>query len=176
MNRPVKGLLSIATFALLLTSVQAQNTKSADRMGSADNSFVTKAAAGGMAEVELGKLAASQGSSEKVKQFGQKMVDDHSKANEELKEIAAKKNITLPTGLDAKAQATRDRLTKLSGAQFDHAYMQDMLKDHKADVAEFRKESTSGQDAEVKAFAAKTLPTLEEHLKMAEDVAIAVKK
>ena len=107
-------------------------------MVGADNGFVTKAAAGGLAEVELGKLAASQGSSEKAKQFGQRMVDDHFKANEELQEIAAKKNITLPANLDAKAQATKDRLAKLSGAQFDQAYMQDMVKDHKADVAEFR--------------------------------------
>jgi putative membrane protein len=139
-----------------------------DRVSS-DQRFVTKAAAGGLAEVELGKLAADKGTSEQVKQFGQKMVDDHGKANDELKTIASKKNITLPSDLDAKDKALRDRLAKLSGASFDRAYMQAMLKDHRTDVSEFRTESKSGKDADVKAWAAKTLPTLESHLKLAQD-------
>jgi len=151
----------------------AGSTKSADqnganRLGSADQAFVMKAAVGGLAEVELGRLAQSQGSSADVKQFGTRMVTDHSKANDELMQIASRKGITLPTSLDAKQQATRDKLAKLSGAAFDKAYMDDMVKDHREDVSEFRKESESGQDADVKAFAGKTLPTLEEHLKMAE--------
>jgi putative membrane protein len=140
----------------------------------ADQSFVTDAAKGGMAEVELGKLATEKASSDQVKQFGQRMVDDHSKANEELKTLAAQKNITLPTGIDAKDKALHDRLSKLSGHEFDRAYMQAMVKDHRKDVGEFKKESTSGKDADVKAFAAKTLPTLEEHLKQAESTTQAV--
>jgi putative membrane protein len=98
------------------------------------------------------------------------MVDDHSKANDELKSIAASKGITLPTSLSAKEQATYDRLTKLSGAEFDRAYMKDMVEDHVKDVAMFEKEAKNGKDADVKAFADKTLPTLREHLQMARDV------
>jgi putative membrane protein len=134
-----------------------------------DQKFVTKAAEGGMAEVELGKLAADKATNPEVKQFAQRMVDDHGKANDELKSIASKKNITLPTDLDAKDKALRDRLSKLSGAAFDRAYMQAMVKDHRTDVNEFRTESKSGRDGDVKAWAAKTLPTLEQHLKLAQD-------
>jgi putative membrane protein len=142
---------------------------SASATNAADHAFVTEAARGGLAEVELGQLASEKASSDQVKQFGQRMVRDHTKANNELKSLAQSKNITLPTDLDAKSKATRDRLSNLSGAAFDRAYMQDMLTDHRKDVSDFRKESQSGKDAEVKAWAARTLPTLEEHLKLAED-------
>jgi putative membrane protein len=145
--------------------------QSANRLGSADSSWVMKVAQGGMLEVELGKLAQAQASSEAVKEFGNRMVTDHNKANDELSQLASRKGITLPTALDAKHQATKYKLSKLSGAAFDKAYMDDMVKDHRTDVAEFKKESTSGQDAEVKAFATKTLPTLEEHLSLAEQMA-----
>lgn len=153
---------------------QGQQKATAKSSGSADHSFIMKAAQGGMAEVQLGKLAADKASSEQVKQFGQKMVDDHSKANDELKSIAQSKNITLPADLDSKDKALMNRLEKLSGAQFDRAYMQAMLKDHRTDVSEFRKEASSGKDAEVKAFASKTLPTLESHLQLAQDDSKAV--
>jgi putative membrane protein len=135
----------------------------------ADNTFVTKAARGGMAEVELGKLAADKASSDAVKKFGQRMVDDHGKANDELKTLAQSKNITLPSDIGPAEKALHDRLMKLSGPAFDQAYMKAMVSDHVKDVNEFRMESKSGKDAEVKAWAAKTLPTLEEHLKMARD-------
>ena len=163
-----------------IPAVAAQNTSAAPHKKTtaakavSDNTFVTKAAEGGMAEVELGKLAVEKASNDQVKQFGQRMVDDHSKANDELKTIAQQKNITLPTGISAKDKAERDRLARLSGAAFDHAYMSAMLTDHKKDVNEFRVESTSGKDADIKAFAAKTLPTLEEHLKLAQDANKAV--
>jgi len=130
----------------------------------ADEHFVMEAATGGMAEVALGKLAGEKASSAKVKEFGQRMVTDHSKANDELKALAAKKNIVLPSSIDAKHQATMDRLSKLSGTAFDRAYVADMLRDHQMDVASFRKEAQSGQDSDVKAWAASTLPTLESHL------------
>jgi putative membrane protein len=134
----------------------------------ADRTFMMKAAQGGMAEVELGTLAKNNGSSPDVKEFGSKMVDDHTAANNELKQIAAKENVTLPTSLDAKDQALKDRLSKLSGPAFDKAYMAAMVKDHEHDVTEFRREASSGQDPEVKQFAAKTLPTLQGHLEMAK--------
>jgi putative membrane protein len=136
----------------------------------ADETFVMEAAQGGMAEVELGRLAVQKASDPRVKEFGQRMVTDHSKANDNLKSLAQDKKITIPADLDAKHRATRDRLAKLSGTAFDHAYVQEMIGDHQKDVADFRKESESGLDPAVKAFAAKTLPTLEEHLKMVEDI------
>jgi putative membrane protein len=120
-----------------------------------------------MAEVELGKLAAEKASSDDVKKFGQRMVDDHSKANDELKALAASKKITLPAEMGPEEKALRDRLVKLSGPAFDQAYMKAMVSDHVKDVAAFRMEAKTGKDAEVKAWAAKTLPTLEEHLRMA---------
>jgi putative membrane protein len=140
----------------------------------ADEAWVMKIAKGGIAEVELGKLAAEKASSDAVKQFGQRMVDDHSKANDELNTLARNKKITLPTEIGPEEKALRDRLTKLSGPAFDQAYMKAMVNDHLKDVSEFRTESRSGKDPEVKAWAAKTLPTLEEHLKMARDATGAV--
>ena len=144
-------------------------------MPAADKAFVHKAAIGGMAEVEMGKLAQQKASNDQVKQFGARMAEDHSKANDELKQVATGKGMTLPSDLDAKHKNTMAKLQKLSGAQFDRAYMDEMVADHKTDVAEFKKESTSGKDSDVKAFAAKTLPTLEDHLKMAQSTAAAVK-
>jgi putative membrane protein len=137
----------------------------------ADIKFMKEAAEGGMAEVALGQLAAEKASNSEVKKFGQRMVDDHSKANDKLKQLASQKNVALPENLSAKDKATKATLEKLSGEQFDQAYMKDMVKDHKKDVSDFRRESKSAQDPDVKKFAAQTLPTLEEHLKQAESVA-----
>lgn len=152
---------------------QSQNSakQSAGMTMSADQRFVRDAAEGGMAEVELGKLAAEKGSSQDVKNFGQRMVDDHSKANDQLKQIASNEGVTLPEKLDAKDRALRIRLSKLSGATFDRVYMENMVRDHKKDVADFQKESTSGSDPAVKQFASQTLPTLQEHLQQAESIA-----
>ena len=150
----------------------AMNTPNA--VAPTDAKFMKEAAHGGLAEVELGNLAKDKASNDQVKQFASRMVDDHSKANDELKTLAGNKNVQLPTTLDAKDQALKDRLSKLSGQEFDRAYMQAMVKDHRTDVNEFRKASTSAKDPDVKAFAAKTLPTLEEHLKLAQQDSNAV--
>jgi putative membrane protein len=139
-----------------------------------DENFVIKAARGGMAEVELGKLAVDKAASDEVKKFGQRMVDDHSRANDELKTLAQNKHINLPTEIDTQEKALHDRLAKLTGASFDRAYMQAMVADHRQDVNEFRIEARSGKDADVKGWAAKTLPTLEEHLRLAESTNRAV--
>ena len=122
-----------------------------------------------MAEVEWGKLATEKASSSDVKQFGQRMVDDHTKANDELKSLASKNGWNLPTDIGAKNQSEKERLSKLSGTEFDREYMKHMVTDHKKDVAEFEKESNSAKDSDLKGFASKTLPTLQEHLKLAED-------
>lgn len=129
-----------------------------------DKKFVKEAALGGMTEVELGKLATQKASSDAVKQFGQKMVDDHTKANDTLKQVASKENISLPDTLDSKHQSRIDKLSKLSGDSFDKAYVKDQLKDHENDVREFQAESQSGTDPNIKAFASTTLPTLQQHL------------
>jgi putative membrane protein len=139
-------------------------------VAAADKAFATAAAIGGMAEVEMGRLAADKASNADVKQFGQRMVDDHGKAGDELKAWAAQNKVTLPAELDAKHKATRDRLAKLSGEAFDKAYMRDMVADHNQDVAEFQREAKTAKNADLKAWAAKTLPTLEEHQKMAKDI------
>jgi len=138
---------------------------------SKDQTFVRAAAQGGMAEVELGKLAEEKASSEDVKKFGERMVNDHSKANDQLKQIASDQGITLPQHLDAKDRALKLRLSKLSGATFDHVYMENMVKGHKQDIADFQKESSSGNDAAVRQFASETLPTLQSHLQEAESIA-----
>ncbi len=146
----------------------ASPSSNAGRIAAADQTFLKNAAVGGLMEVELGRLATEKASSADVKQFGQRMVDDHGKANEQLATIAKQKNVDVATQLTGKGKADYDRLSKLSGEQFDRAYMQMMVQDHRKDVAEFRKESTSAKDADVKSFASQTLPTLEDHLKMAQ--------
>lgn len=146
----------------------------ARQVGSADTAFAQKAAQGGMAEVKLGQLAVQNGASDQVKQFGQRMVDDHSKAGDELMGLAAQENLTLPMSLDAKDQTTVSRLQNLTGAAFDKAYLRQMVKDHQADIADFRKEAESGADPGLKSFATRTLPTLQEHLRMAQEAGRSV--
>jgi len=137
----------------------------------ADSTFVKKAASGGIAEVELGQLALQKASSPDVKQFAQRMVNDHTKANGQLKQVAADEHIRLPQSMSAKDKATKDTLANLSGDDFDRAYMKDMVQDHRHDVAEFERESKSAQDPAVKSFAMQTLPTLRDHLKEAQRIA-----
>jgi len=139
-----------------------------NEVSSSDRKFMEKAAQGGMAEVQLGKLATEKASAPEVKQFGQRMVDDHSKANDQLKQLASQKGVTLPTTLDKSAQKEHDRLSKLSGAEFDREYMKHMVSDHKKDVSEFKSEASKAKDADLKQWAQTTLPVLEEHLKLAQ--------
>ena len=164
----MRNAIVAGTIMLSLAAVPALAQQAAK---SADQTFVVNVAKDGMAEVELGKLATEKASRDDVKKFGQRMADDHSKANDELKSLAQTKGITLPSAVDAKDKAEHDRLAKLSGAPFDRAYMQHMVAGHRKAAAAFRTESKTGKDSDVKAWAAKTLPTIEEHLKMAQDTA-----
>ncbi|HZR67370.1 MAG TPA: DUF4142 domain-containing protein [Terriglobales bacterium] len=172
---PFKSLVFIALVSMLGMCAAAQTTDSSKSSSASltatDRQFIKKAAEGGMAEVELGKLATEKASSPDVKQFGQRMVDDHSKANDQLKQIASEKGVTVPDKLSAKDAATKARLEKLSGDSFDRAYMKDMVTDHTKDVSEFRTESKTAKDSDLKSFASQTLPTLEEHLKQAKSIA-----
>jgi putative membrane protein len=128
-----------------------------------DRTFLAQAAAGGMAEVQFGKLASQKASDPEVKQFAQKMVEDHTKANQKLEAIAKGMNFAAPHALKPEDQEAYDRLSKLSGEAFDRAYVQHMVKDHQKDVQLFRTYSTSASSPEVKAFASSTLPTLQKH-------------
>lgn len=149
-------------------STRATTAKSRPAMG--DAHFAREAAQGGMAEVKLGQLAQEKGSNDSVKSFGKRMVDDHSKAGDKLKEVALRESMTLPTDISAKDQATYDRLSRLDGAAFDRAYARDMVKDHESDVAAFQKEANAGKDDSLKSFASETLPTLQDHLKQAKEM------
>jgi putative membrane protein len=137
-----------------------------------DAAFYKSAAEGGIAEVELGKLAQEKSSSQSVKDFGAMMVSDHSAANEKLNGIAAAKNMQLPLRPSIGQMATKAKLEVLSGATFDKSYIKGMVKDHQEDIKEFQKEAARGRDPEAKAFAKATLPTLRAHLKKIQAIAI----
>jgi putative membrane protein len=138
-----------------------------------DATFYKKAAEGGMAEVELGKLAQDKSPTTSVKEFGAMMVADHSAANDKLKVIAAEKNIKLPTSPSVEQMASKTKLEVLSGKSFDKSYIKGMVEDHQEDIKEFQTEASSGRDADAKAYASATLPTLKAHLKKIRAIASA---
>ncbi len=163
--KAVTGLSFIAATLLALAGLAgAQSVSDADRQ------FIKKAAVGGAAEVELGTLATQRASRPAVRDFGVKMVKDHGAANAELAMLAKSKGVDAPTTLDAAHQAVRDRLMALQGPDFDRAYMQEMVKDHTQDVAEFEKAAQTASDTDLRTWAAGKLPTLREHLALARDV------
>ena len=131
-----------------------------------DAKFAMEAAEGGMMEVQLGKLASTRATSSAVKQHAKMMVEDHSKANAELKQLAASKNITLPDSLSGEKQNDIKDLSEKKGADFDKAYTDFMVDDHKKDVDKFKEASEKCNDADLKAWAAAKLPTLQSHLQM----------
>jgi putative membrane protein len=142
----------------------------AQSLSDADREFIKKAAGDGIAEVELGRLATERASRPVVKEFGAKMVKDHGAANAELATLARAKGVEVPTTLAPEHQALRDRLSAMQGADFDRAYMQEMVQDHTKDVAEFERAAQTASDQDVKTWAAAKLPTLREHLALARDV------
>ena len=147
----------------------AEKEKSADAgKSSADATFIKKAANGGMTEVELGKIAQDKGKKDDVKTFGERMVKDHGKANDDLKSVASKMNVEVPDKVNAKHQATIDKFSKMSAESFDAAYVQQMLKDHKKTVAEFEQAQGEVKNEDLKKFISDTLPVLKEHLEMVE--------
>jgi putative membrane protein len=152
----------------------AQTATAQEGAGKANNAktFLTHAAQDGEAEIELGKLAQQKAADAKVKEFGARMQKDHGNANAELRAIAAKKSLTIPGGPGPHA-AMVAKLQKLEGTAFDQAYMRGMVDDHTKAVKEFEM-ATRSPDADIKAFAQKTLPTLREHLRLAQEVHKAV--
>ena len=154
---------------------EAMGGTAEDQMEDASE-FALKAANGGMMEVELARLAATKATSQEVKKFAQMIMDDHVRANDELQSLATQKNIILPATLSDESRNNVERLSKLSGTDFDREYMELMVEDHEEDVDLFKKASDETKDPEVKAFAAKTLPKLEHHLQMAKQTKERVNK
>ncbi len=155
----------IAVTVLLLTPILAL----AD--SNPDHSFYRKAAMGGIAEVEMGRLAEDKASSPEVKEFAVMMVRDHTAANQQLEQLAASKQINLPKGPGTKARAEKVKLEAMSGAHFDKDYIADQVKAHEQTQALLQQEIASGQDADAKAFAQKILTTVQQHLAKAQQLA-----
>jgi len=171
----MKQMVRGAVYILLATTIgtiayAADEASNPGSFSKKDYEFVKAAASGGMAEVQSGELAGTKGVNPTVKQFGQQMVTDHSKANDELKTLAAQKGATVPAAPSAKDQRGIDKLAGLSGDAFDSAYAKDMVADHKKDVKEFKLESEKADDPDLRAWAVKTEPTLEMHLQMATNM------
>ncbi len=139
---------------------------SPNSLSSRDSNFVMQAAQNGMLEVQLGKLAVQRGSSAGVKQYGQQMVEEHTQKNQELMQLAMQKGMEVPTEMSSQNKALGDRLSGLSGTSFDTAYKQAMIDSHNQAIALFQAQSQQGQDPELKAWATKTLPNLQAHLQM----------
>jgi putative membrane protein len=158
-------------------AVETANAKAGAKgaLDKADEQFIQKAAQGGMMEVKLGELASQKAASAQVKEFGAMMVKDHGKASQELKGLAEKKGIALPTELDSKHQGKIDKMGKLSGEAFDKEYADEMVSDHKKDVSEFEKASKSSTDPDLKAWAGQTLPTLQGHLQKSQELKKSLK-
>lgn len=166
------AVLSVLALAWTAAAQQGAPTNTAPtntKVQRSDRNFIVKAAEGGTEEVELGRLAQSKAANEAVKQFAQRMVEDHGNANKELMELAANKGVKLDDKAP-KRNSMMDRLSKLQGADFDREYVKEMVKDHKKDVAEFRRMHSGAVDPNLKAWIDKTLPTLEDHLKTIEGI------
>jgi putative membrane protein len=159
----------LALFALAAPLAAAPLAFSAD--SNPDGLFYKKATEGGIFEVDAGNQAQQKATSQKVKDFGAMMVKDHTAANGKLAGIAASKNITLPTSASVGQVATKAKLDVLSGNTYDKSYILGQIKAHQQTIALFNKEIASGQDADAKAFATATLPTVKQHLKAAQGIA-----
>ncbi len=136
-----------------------------------DKAFLKKAMQGGMTEVELGKLALTKSSNDQVKQFAQKMIDDHTKLNDQAKPVAQQLGVSMPDGPSKKDKAMMAKMQSLTGDAFDKAYIQDMVKDHKSDESEFKTEASSGQNPQIKDLAAQGEPVIASHLQMVQQIA-----
>lgn len=144
-------------------------------LSSQDKMFADEAAQGGIMEVMMGKLAAANAENAYVKALGEMMVKDHSNANDELKRWASQAGYTLPTTMNADQQKMYDDLKAKKGKDFDRAYTDLMVSDHKKDIESFKKEASTGTDASLKAFASSKVPTLEHHLMKSQEAKAAVK-
>jgi putative membrane protein len=143
---------------------QGRAAQANGKLGQVDSEFLHLAAEVNMAEMKLGKLAQDRATAANLKQYGQRLVTDHTKMSAELQKIAQKEDATLPGKLDEKHQDLFDQLSKVNGATFDTNFSKDMIKGHEHAIAKFETQAKNGQDAELKAYAEKWLPTLRDHL------------
>lgn len=151
-------LTGVISLAGAVRAADTTPTGSGSSLSDKDKTFMKKAAKGGMMEVAMGQIAEQKGQSEDVKSFGKRMVTDHTKANDELKSIASKKGVQLPS---------KEHTTKWTS---DKAYIDMMVKDHEKDLAEFKEEASSGSDADVKKFADDTAKVIQEHLDLVKEI------
>ena len=147
---------------------RSRGSANRSNLSAPDEKFIMDAAKGGHQEVEMGRMGVEKATNKSVKEFAQRMVDDHTKANNELEALAKQKGITLPANYSK--DSAENKLSKASGAGFDHEYMNTMVTDHQKDVSEFEKEASSGTDPDIKSWAAKTIPTLRSHLDQAKSI------
>jgi len=183
-----KKIITFATSSLLLCAAplvyaqsvanpQGSTVTAAQRgqLSENDYRFLEKAARGGMEEVELGQLAEKKAASPAVRQFGERMVTDHGKLNNQLKQLASQKGATVPTSLSHHENSTVEHLQNENGVKFDQSYAKDMVKDHKHDIKEFQSAAKSVQDPDLRAFVQSAVPILQDHLNMAENMENSVK-
>jgi len=185
----MKKLMSILVSGCMLVACNSSSSNNQDSVDSAQNvndstnvvsdktsDFATEAASGGMMEVQLGKLAQQKAQNKRVKAFGAMMVKDHTQANNELKAIAGRQNIALPDSMSNDKKQHVDDLSKKTGKDFDKAYMDMMVDDHKEDVDKFKNAAAQDvKDTAVKAFAAKSVPILQKHLDSAQAIQQSIK-
>jgi putative membrane protein len=158
-------------FLVAPLALQSGEKKNGQKDGDIDTKFVMKASESDIAEIALGKLASQQASNAKVREFAMHMVSDHTKCSEELQTIAKKHNLELAREMSKQHKNTHEKLSKLKGAEFDREYMTGQVKAHQEAVTLFQEQSKSGRNPDLKAFATKSLPTIEKHLKMAQEIA-----
>ena len=166
----MKALTVISIVAAALVALTGPAVAQVQLVSDHDREFVNKAATGGVAEVELGRIATQRAAHPSVRSLAARMVTDHGRANAELASLARSKGIEVPTALEPSQQAMRDRLSALSGADFDRAYMSEMVRDHTEDVALFERAAEISTDPDLKAWAAESLPMLRDHLTLARQV------
>ena len=171
----IRAVSAVALAMACASIAPAQSTtapaETAINPSPADMKFMKKAMQGGLAEVQLGQLASQKASADDVKQFGQKMVEDHTKLNDQMKGLAPQLGVTPPDGLSAKDQQLETRLQGLSGTQFDQAYLKAMVADHKQDVHEFKQEAATTQNPQLKDAVKQGQQVISGHLKMVEQLA-----
>lgn len=168
-QQPVPGSASPSGAAASMD--QMANASANSTMHSTDKMFVHKALQGGMAEVQLGQLALQKSSNDDVKQFAQKMIDDHTKLGDDMKPVAEQMGVKIPDSLSSKDKGTMTKLQALNGDAFDKAYIKDMVKDHETDQRAFKQEMTSTTDPQLKQVVTHGEEVITEHLQMIKQIA-----
>jgi putative membrane protein len=172
----VSKIIYVSCLTIFLTGLASwavlahQDDSAQSKADMADAHFAKAAAQGGMAEIQLGKLAADRGSYSVVKAFGERMVAQHGAAGDQLKAAAQQANIVLPVTVSSKDQQIYDRLARLNGSDFDRAYADDMVRDHEQDLNEFQNEANNGKNSNIRAFAAQIVPMIQRHLNQAREM------